>query len=136
MPTIEVSLVSPEALVFAGEADQVDLPGTEGDMGILPGHASIVTALRPGIVRVIASGRDEKFVILGGVAEFSQSKLNILADVASEVSEFDVADLRGRIEQMEQSVSTRSVGDEVDRELRLLDHYKELHRSITVTTAL
>ncbi len=132
MLTIEVSLVSPEALVFLGEADQVDLPGAEGDMGVLAGHAPIVTALRPGIVRVIANGRDEKFVVLGGVAEFSQSNLNILADIAASVTEFDIADLRAKIEQMEQSVSTRSVGDELDRELALLDHYKALHQYVAL----
>src|ERR1700752_3696083 len=98
MPTIEVSLVCPEALVFAGEADQVDLPGVEGDLGVLAGHAPIVTALRPGIVRVIAQGRDEKFVILGGIAEFSVSSLNILADSASPIEEFDVAELKAKIE--------------------------------------
>lgn len=136
MPTFEVSIVSPVALVFVGEAGQVDLPGAEGDLGILSGHAPIVTALRPGIVRVVANSVDEKFVVLGGVAEFSRSNLNVLADVAAPVAEFDVADLKSRIEQMEQSVSTRSIGDALDREIQLLDHYKTLHRYITVTTAL
>lgn len=136
MPTFEVSLVSPEALVFLGEADQVDLPGAEGDLGVLAGHAPIVTALRPGIVRVIANGRDEKFVILGGIAEFSQSNLNILADIATSIAEFDIADLRARIEQLEQGVSTSSVGDELDRDIQLLDHYRTLREYVTVTTAL
>lgn len=103
--------VSPEALVFLGEANQVDLPGAEGDLGVLAGHAPIVTALRPGIVGVIANGRDEKFVILGGIAEFSQSTLNILADTATPIAEFDAADLKARIEEMEQSVSTRPVSE-------------------------
>jgi F-type H+-transporting ATPase subunit epsilon len=49
MHTFEVSLVSPEAIVFAGKADQVDLPGSEGDLGVLAGHVPIVTGLRPGI---------------------------------------------------------------------------------------
>ena len=136
MATFEVSLVCPEAKVFVGDADQVDLPGAEGDLGVLAGHAAIVTALRPGIVRVIAQGRDEKFVILGGIAEFSASSLNILADSARPIGEFDVAELRAKIEDMERAVPTRSVGDELDREIQLLDQYRTLHRSITVTTAL
>jgi F-type H+-transporting ATPase subunit epsilon len=136
VPTFEVSLVCPEALVFAGEADQVDLPGAEGDLGVLAGHAPIVTELRPGIVRIIANGGDEKFVILGGVAEFSRSSLNILADSASRIAEFNVADLKARIEDMERSVPARPIGDELDREIQLLDHYRTLHQSITVTTAL
>ena len=135
MPTFEVSLVCPEALVYVGDADQVDLPGAEGDLGVLAGHAPIVTALRPGIVRVIAQGRDEKFVILGGVAEFSASSLNVLADSASPIGEFDVAELKAKIEDMERTVPTRPVSDELDREIQLLDQYRTLHRSITVTTA-
>jgi F-type H+-transporting ATPase subunit epsilon len=136
MPTFEVSLVCPEALVFVGDADQVDLPGAEGDLGVLAGHAPIVTSLRPGIVKVIAAGRDEKFVILGGVAEFSASSLNVLADSASPIGEFDVAELKAKIEDMERTVPTRSAGDELDREIELLDQYRTLHQYITVTTAL
>jgi F-type H+-transporting ATPase subunit epsilon len=136
MPTFEVSLVCPEALVFVGDAYQVDLPGAEGDLGVLAGHAPIVTALRPGIIRVIAQGRDERFVILGGVAEFSASSLNVLADSASPIDTFDVAELEAKIEDMERAVPTRSVGVELDREIELLDQYRTLHRSITVTTAL
>lgn len=136
MPTFAVSLVSPEALVFAGDADQVDLPGTEGDLGVLAGHAPIVTALRPGIVRIFAHGRHEKFVVLGGIAEFSDENLNVLADSASPIGEFDLGELKTRIDDMERTVPTRPVGDELDREIQLLDQYRTLHQSITVTTAL
>lgn len=136
MPTFAVSLVCPEALVFAGEADQVDLPGAEGDLGVLAGHAPIVTALRPGIIRVIAHGRDDRFVILGGVAEFAASSLNVLADSASPIDKFDVAELKAKIADMERTVPTRPVGDELDREIELLDRYRTLHQSLTVTTAL
>ena len=136
MPTFAVSLVCPEALVFAGEADQVDLPGAEGDLGVLAGHAPIVTALRPGIVRVIAHGRDDRFVVLGGVAEFSASSLNVLADSASPIDKFDVAELKAKIADMERTVPTRPVGGELDREIELLDRYRTLHQSLTVTTAL
>ena len=136
MPTFAVSLVCPEALVFAGEADQVDLPGAEGDLGVLAGHAPIVTALRPGIVRVIAHGRDDRFVILGGVAEFAASSLNVLADSASPIDKFDVEELKAKIADMERTVPTRPVGDELAREIELLDRYRTLHQSLTVTTAL
>jgi F-type H+-transporting ATPase subunit epsilon len=136
MSTFEVSLVCPEAMVFAGDADQVDLPGAEGDLGVLAGHAPIVTSLRPGVIRVKAQGRDERFVILGGIAEFSASTLNILADSATPIDRFDVAELKTRIEDMERTVPMRSVGDELDSEIELLDQYKTLHQYITVTTAL
>ena len=121
---------------FSATPTRSTCPGVEGDLGVLAGHAPIVTALRPGIVRVIAQGRDEKFVILGGIAEFSVSGLNILADSASPIEEFDVAELKAKIEDMERTVPTRPVSDELDREIQLPDQYGTLHRSITVTTAL
>ena len=134
MAIFEISLVSPEALVFFGEVEQVDLPGTEGDLGVLAGHAPIVTALRPGIVRMIADGKNEEFVVLGGIAEFSQSTLNILADTAIPIAEFDAVDLKARIEEIEQRVSVGPISDELDREIRTLDNYRTRHQYITVTT--
>src|SRR5689334_15583104 len=83
------ALVTPERAVFVGAAEQVDLPGSEGDLGILTGHAPLITTLRPGIVRVIASGRDERFVVLGGIAEFSRSELTVLAETAVPAAERD-----------------------------------------------
>jgi len=57
MPAFQLSLVSSEKLLFAGQVDQVDLPGREGDFGVLAGHASIVADLRPGIVTSISLRR-------------------------------------------------------------------------------
>ena len=122
--------------MFYGEVEQVDLPGVEGDLGVLAGHDPIVTALRPGIVRLIANGKNEEFVVLGGIAEFSQSILSILADTATPIAEFDALDLKARIEEMDQRVSAGSISDELVREIRTLDHYRALHQFITVTTAL
>jgi F-type H+-transporting ATPase subunit epsilon len=93
MPRFEVSLLCLAALVFFG---QVDLPGAEGDFGVRAGHAPIVTMLRPGLVRVVANGSGSKFVVLGGLAQFSQSTLNILADTATPINEFDAAELKPR----------------------------------------
>jgi len=136
MPSFQISLVCPNALVFFGDAEQVDLPGAEGDMGVLAGHAPIVSALRPGIVKVIADGRDEAFVVTGGFAEFSGEELTILADTADRVEDFDVAALKDIIEQREQHLPTMTAGEELDREIALLDQFRTLHQNLTVTTAL
>jgi F-type H+-transporting ATPase subunit epsilon len=136
MPRFLLSLVRPDALVFVGEVEQVDLPGAEGDMGVLAGHAPIVTILRPGIVRVISDGQDEKFVVMGGVAEYSNEELTVLANAADRIEDFDVAGLKADIDERERNLSTMAIGQELDREIELLDHYKTLHRSLTVTTAL
>jgi F-type H+-transporting ATPase subunit epsilon len=133
--TFQVSLVSPEKLLFADHVDQVDLPGVEGDFGVLAGHAPIVAMLRPGIVTVKTANTGRRFVVLGGIAEFSQAELTILAETASSVEDFDLAGLKSRIEEIEQSLPKKSIGDDLDRAVALLDHYKSIRASLVSTTA-
>ena len=135
MSTFKVNLVSPERLLFSDEADQVDLPGLEGDFGVLAGHTPIVAVLRPGIIIIRASNIRQGFVVLGGLAEFSKEELTILADTASTVEEFDLNDLTARIDAMQDNLAKISIGEELDRAVEQLDHYKSIHKSLTLTTA-
>ena len=82
MAELHFEFVSPERVLFSGDVDQVDLPGAEGDMGILAGHAPLVTTLRPGIVTVFRGGAREAIVVTGGFAEVGPSGLTVLADRA------------------------------------------------------
>src|SRR5947209_20066094 len=89
MATFHFDLVSPEKLLFSGDADQVDVPASEGDFGVLAGHAPLVSALRPGIMRVTVNNQTQSMVVLGGFAEGSAGgKLTVLADLAASVEEF------------------------------------------------
>ena len=135
MPSFQLSLVSPEKLLFAGPVDQADLPGVEGDFGVLAGHAPIVAMLRPGIVTAIAGNVRERFVIFGGLAEFSKEELAILAESASSFEDVDLAELKSRIDEMQEELARTPAGDELDRGVAMLDHYKSIHRSLTVTSA-
>lgn len=91
MTAFLMNLVAPERRLFAEQVDQVDLPGVEGDLGVLSGHAPIVTLLRPGIVATIDGARRERFVVLGGLAEFSNEQLTIVAETAFSVLEAEIA---------------------------------------------
>ena len=135
MPTFQFSLVSPEKLLFAGPVDQVDLPGTEGDFGVLAGHAPIVAALRPGIVTAIAAAAREKFVVYGGLAEFAEEELTVLANTAASLEDVDFAELKTRIEEMQENLVKIPPGDELDRAVAILDHYKSIQTNLTPTTA-
>jgi F-type H+-transporting ATPase subunit epsilon len=135
MSTFQVSLVSPERLLFTGQVDQVDLPGVEGDFGVLAGHAPVVAMLRPGLVTAIAGDVRDKFVVLGGLAEFSHEDLTILAESAVPVGEFDLAGFEAQIETIQQGVAKQPAGDELDRAIALLDHYKSIRASLLPTTA-
>jgi F-type H+-transporting ATPase subunit epsilon len=101
--TFHFDLVSPEKLLFSGEVDQVDVPGTEGDFGVLAGHAPTVSALRPGIMTVTVNGQQQRMVVLGGFAEVSaDGKLTVLADLADSVEDFNREVLAERITAQEE----------------------------------
>jgi len=72
---------------------------------------------------------------LGGLAEFSDEQLTILADSASPIEDFDLAALRSKIVEMQQGLERQPAGDELDRAVALLDHYKSIHTTLAPTTA-
>jgi len=78
-------LVSPEKELFAGEVDRVDAPGSEGDFGVLAGHAPFMTTLKEGRVHVHADGSQRVFEVHGGFADVTPQGLTILAEKAGEV---------------------------------------------------
>src|SRR6478609_7170689 len=120
MPNFQFSLVSPEKLLFSGEVTQVDVPGLEGDFGVLAGHAPMVSLLRPGILTVHANGSQQQMIVLGGFAEVSATGLTILADLANSVEAFDREVLRSRIANMEESVKQLQPGNALDRAIERL----------------
>ena len=130
---LHFELVSPEKLVFSGDVQQVDVPGAEGEFGVLEGHAPMVTTLRPGILTVYAGGNAEKIVVLGGFAEVSAAGLTILADVAEPVEGIDRAMVTERIGALEQRIAKTEPGSELDKLITRLDHYKDVDRHLTGT---
>jgi F-type H+-transporting ATPase subunit epsilon len=130
MATFHFDLVSPEKLVFAGEAAQVDLPGSEGDLGVLAGHAPLVTALRPGIVVVYRDGGDLRVVVKGGFAEVSPSTLTVLADMAVPLEDFDRATLASDIKDAEEDVADATEGWQRDKLGHRLEQLKALQAAL------
>jgi F-type H+-transporting ATPase subunit epsilon len=88
--TIRCEIVSQDRTVFEGDVDIVVLPGTDGEMGILPRHAPILTTLKYGIIKVRRSGKEELFTVAGGVAEIQPDIVTVLADAAENVEEIDI----------------------------------------------
>jgi F-type H+-transporting ATPase subunit epsilon len=81
---LHFSLVSPERELFAGDVDQVDAPGAEGDFGVLAGHAPFMTTLQEGPLKVFADGKVRTFEIRGGFADVTPEGLTVLAEHAVE----------------------------------------------------
>jgi F-type H+-transporting ATPase subunit epsilon len=89
--TIRCEIVSQDKLLFEGDVDIVVAPSTMGEMGILPNHAPLLATLALGIIRVRSQDREEFFTVAGGVIEVQPDIVTILADVAENVAEIDVA---------------------------------------------
>ncbi|HEY4921699.1 MAG TPA: F0F1 ATP synthase subunit epsilon [Xanthobacteraceae bacterium] len=137
MATFHFDLVSPAKLIFTGDVTQVDVPGVEGDFGVLAGHAPLVATLKPGVLTVFADGEPQRYVVLGGFAEVSSEGLTILADIGWPFDEADPQFIQERIKELEerrdkleaeqQDVSERAL---LDRAIAKIDHYRVLDRTL------
>ena len=130
MPALHLEFVSPERVLFSGDVDQVDLPGTEGDMGILAGHAPLVTTLRPGIVTIFNGNERVPVVVIGGFAEVGPAGLTVLADKAVARADFDMATLAGEIKDAEEDVADSTDDHERDKLARHLEQLKSLQAAL------
>jgi F-type H+-transporting ATPase subunit epsilon len=133
MATFHFELVSPDKISFSGEVDQVDVPGSEGDFGVLAGHAPLIALLRPGMMTVYIGGEQTKLVVLGGFAEVGPDGLTVLADVATSLEDLDRASLQKQIVEIEQGIKELAQGSELDREIARLDHFKALEQHLQGT---
>jgi F-type H+-transporting ATPase subunit epsilon len=124
MAMFHFNLVAPDKLLFSGEVDQVDIPGMDGDFGVLADHAPLVALLRPGVLTVRVGSDAQRLVIFGGFAEVSPQGLTVLADYATSLEDLDLAMLAARIAETEEKIKHIEVGSLLDRELERLDHFK------------
>jgi F-type H+-transporting ATPase subunit epsilon len=132
MATFHFDLVSPEKLAFSGEVDQVDVPGVEGDFGVLAGHAPVVAAIRPGILVVTSGEKHQKIIVTGGLAEVSDKGLTVLADVATSMQDLDRQAFADQISHMEAKLAEKD-GSELDRAIERLDHFKSIQSQLNST---
>ena len=121
---IAFDLVSPERLLLSTEADMVTVPGTEGYLGVMAGHAPLVTTLRAGMIDVQIDGRDDRYFIRGGFAEIGPTKITVLAEEAVPMTELDLAVLDQRIaDAQDDEIAAKSDGDRL-KASRLVDDLK------------
>jgi F-type H+-transporting ATPase subunit epsilon len=89
MPTLQVAVVTGEREIYRGEASMVIAPGTDGEMGILPEHAALLTSLKTGEMRIKLGDAEEAIFISGGFMEVYNNLVTVLADVAEQAEEID-----------------------------------------------
>jgi F-type H+-transporting ATPase subunit epsilon len=107
--TIRVDIVSAEAEIFSGEATMVVATGDQGELGITPRHAPLITRLKPGHVDVLlSSGERQQFYVSGGILEVQPQVVTVLADTAARASDLDEASAQRAKKEAEDALANRS----------------------------
>lgn len=124
MATFKFELVSPERLILSIDADQVDLPGSEGDFGVLADHSPFLTTLKTGVITVKAGGVSSRIYVRGGFADVNGSGLSVLAEKAVPEGEFDAAVAAAELSAAESVLAEAKTDDARDRAVTALDQVK------------
>ncbi len=113
--TIEFELVSPERLLKSEPVEMVVFPGTEGDVGVLPGHSLLIAAVRPGVIDIHEGGQvRESIFVAGGFAEVSPERCTVLAEEAVPVADIDRAEAEKRLEDAKQALTEAGEAEDGD----------------------
>ena len=114
-PTLKLEIVTPEGKVFEGDVETVLLPGVEGDMGILPMHEALVTALNAGELRITQNGKTESMAIGEGFAEVTAHHVSVLTDGAVNEKEIDEKAAETAVKRAEELLKSNTLeGEELE----------------------
>ena len=124
---LHFELVSPARLLFSGDVASVQIPGTEGEMTILPMHAPVLSTLKPGVVVVSKdNGAPEKIFVRGGFAEVNAKGLTVLAETAIPLADLDSAAIAAQIKNAEEDVADAKSDTAKAKSAETLDHLRSL----------
>jgi len=129
--TIHVDIVSAEGEIFSGDASMVFVPGSQGELGIAPRHAPLLTTLKAGEVRVQTEGREEQsFYVGGGALEVQPHLVTVLADTAARAHDLDEAAALEAKQRAEEAIRGRA--DKID----IAEAQAELARAVAQLRAI
>ena len=123
---LEVELVSPEKKVFSKDADMVIISGTEGDFGVLPGHAPIISTIRPGSLEIQESSDTERMFVAGGIVEVLDDKVSILATEVINKDDIDVSNCETKISDYTAKMQTAENEVEKENNQKLINKYQSM----------
>jgi F-type H+-transporting ATPase subunit epsilon len=109
--SIRLEIVTPERVIYSDEVDAVVVPGVEGQLGILPHHAPLMTMLQPGELKVRKGGEEIYVAIFGGFLEVRPDRVIVLADAAERAEEIDTARVEEAKRQAEQQMANRVLSE-------------------------
>lgn len=123
-------LVSPDRELMSAEVDMVEIPGSEGDFGVLPGHAPLLSVIRPGVINVHQGGQIERIYVDSGFAEVTPEACVVLAEQAVFVKDLNRADLEQRVKDAEEDLADAATDEARLKAQTALDHLSELRRAV------
>ena len=135
MATFPFELVSPTRLVFSGDVDQVDVPGAEGDFGVLAQHAPLIAALKPGILTIREGSGLKRYYVRDGFAEVNPAGLTIIAEFAMPVEELPADELSKEISAAEEKLAAAKDGPAKDRAQERVAQLRQVASQLTGATA-
>ena len=127
---IHFELVSPEREVMSTDVDMVEIPGAEGDFGVLPGHAPLISVIRPGVIAVHNGGQVERIYVDAGFAEVNPESCVVLAEQAIFVKDLNRADIDQRIKDAEEDLADAQSDDAKLKAQTALDRLQELRKAV------
>jgi F-type H+-transporting ATPase subunit epsilon len=137
---VQFELVTPEQLVLSTAVEMVVVPGTEGNFGVLPGHAPLISTIRPGMIEIYETRPNisERIFVIGGIAEVTPERCTVLAEEAMAPSSLDRAAIEAELQTIEGNLPSlreqvaRATGTDRDRlahELRTLEQQQSVARA-------
>ncbi|MBK8769884.1 MAG: F0F1 ATP synthase subunit epsilon [Rhizobiales bacterium] len=127
---LHFELVSPARLLFSGDVVSVQIPGAEGEMTILPGHAPVLSTLKPGVVTIQKDTGTDKIFVRGGFAEVNAQGLTLLAESAIPYADLDGAAIARQIKDAEEDVADAKTDTARAKAAEALDHLKALQAAL------
>lgn len=125
MAAVNFELVSPEKLLLSEEVDMVLIPGSEGDFGVLPGHAPMISSIRPGVICIFAGGKVEKrLFVAGGFAEVTPERCTVLAEKVTSLEELQLSELAQLLKNSKEDLAEaqdQKIRAEVEKTIAVLD---------------
>ncbi len=116
MPTLRLEIVTPEAKTYSEDVDGVTIPGIDGEYGILPLHVPLLTALKPGPLKVQKNGQEFFLATGGGFAEVMPDRVSVLTDMAVRDADVDEAAAQAAADRAKAALNDRTLSSEAQAE--------------------
>lgn len=128
---LSFALVSPERELFNGEVDQVVVPGSEGEFGVLPNHSPVMSVIKPGALKVINDGAERRIFVNGGFADVTPDGLTVLAEEAIDLADIDAAEIEQQLKNASEDLRDANTDAKREAAQRSLTRLETIRAALT-----